>query len=182
MLHFGPYHCVVWCWWSFSACPPATRPRSALTAGAINWFAPYLLQIATRAAQPDSALDLRIRVFVTCNPDAVPRIPGCTVTEMRPAVWRVLAGMLDPACADEYDDGALKDCGSSATSSASARCRCPCPLRTPRRGTTPGAGMRARGAHRRAVLRCLRRHIYLGAVLWRCAHGPHLFYVPPEYK
>ncbi|KAJ7199408.1 hypothetical protein GGX14DRAFT_661928 [Mycena pura] len=103
---------VVWCW----------CVRSFNT-GAINWFAPYLLQIATRAARPDSALDLRMRIFVTClcNPDAVPRIPGCTVTEMRPAVWRVLAGMLDPACADEYDgEGGPKGRGSSATSSASA--------------------------------------------------------------
>ncbi|KAJ7199386.1 ferric reductase like transmembrane component-domain-containing protein, partial [Mycena pura] len=83
---------VVWCW--------CVRSFSA-----INWFAPYLLQIATRAARPDSALDLRMRIFVTClcNPDAVPRIPGCTVTEMRPAVWRVLAGMLDPAASASVD-------------------------------------------------------------------------------
>lgn len=70
-------------------------------AGAINWFAPYLCQIAARAAHPDAHLTLTIRIFVTClcDPGAVPRIPGCTVTEARPSVTSVLAEVLDPACA-----------------------------------------------------------------------------------
>ncbi|KAJ7164427.1 iron reductase [Mycena filopes] len=91
---------VVWCW-------------CVRSFGAINWFAPYLLQIATRAAEPGSGLDLRIRIFVTClcDPDAVPRIPGCTVTEARPQVENVLARLLDPVatrvadcCAEEIDE------------------------------------------------------------------------------
>ncbi|KAF7314253.1 Iron reductase [Mycena kentingensis (nom. inval.)] len=83
---------VVWCW----------CVRSFAT---INWFAPLLLQIANRAAHVSSPLDLRIRIFVTClcNPDAVPRIPGCTVTEARPSVAGVLATLLDVGVVDEFD-------------------------------------------------------------------------------
>ncbi|KAF8202801.1 hypothetical protein K438DRAFT_1932677 [Mycena galopus ATCC 62051] len=75
---------VVWCW-------------CVRSFGAINWFAPYLLQIATLAARPSAHLDLRIRIFVTClcDPSAVPVIPGCTVTEARPSVGRVLERLLD---------------------------------------------------------------------------------------
>ncbi|KAJ7106542.1 ferric reductase like transmembrane component-domain-containing protein [Mycena epipterygia] len=74
---------VMWCW-------------CVRSFGAINWFAPYLLQIATLAARPDSGIELTIRIFVTClcDPDAVPAIPGCTVTEARPSVGGVLAGLL----------------------------------------------------------------------------------------
>nr|GAT50545.1 iron reductase [Mycena chlorophos] len=83
---------VVWCW-------------CVRSFGAINWFSDQLLQIATRAAHPSSPLDLRIRIFVTClcDPDAVPRIPGCTVTEVRPSVKDVLATLLDPQVVDEFD-------------------------------------------------------------------------------
>ncbi|KAJ7069811.1 ferric reductase like transmembrane component-domain-containing protein [Mycena amicta] len=83
---------VVWCW-------------CVRSFGAINWFAPHLLQIATRAAHPSSPLDLRIRIFVTClcDPDAVPRIPGCTVTEVRPSVKDVLSTLLDVEVVDEFD-------------------------------------------------------------------------------
>ncbi|KAF7299025.1 Iron reductase [Mycena indigotica] len=83
---------VVWCW-------------CVRSFGAINWFAPYLLQIARRAAHKSSPLDLRIRIFVTClcDPDAVPRIPGCTVTEARPSVKDVLATLLDVNVVDEFD-------------------------------------------------------------------------------
>ncbi|KAJ7076743.1 hypothetical protein B0H15DRAFT_863285 [Mycena belliarum] len=74
---------VVWCW-------------CVRSFGAINWFAPYLLQIATRAAAPGSRIRLSIRIFVTClcDPDAVPAIPGCTVTEARPQVGHALAELL----------------------------------------------------------------------------------------
>ncbi|KAJ7925579.1 hypothetical protein B0H13DRAFT_2248863 [Mycena leptocephala] len=83
---------VVWCW-------------CVRSFGAINWFAPYLLQIATLAARPNSGLDLRIRIFVTClcDPSAVPRIPGCTVTEARPSVGAVLDRLLDPVAAPGAD-------------------------------------------------------------------------------
>ncbi|KAJ7118343.1 hypothetical protein C8R44DRAFT_625928 [Mycena epipterygia] len=74
---------VVWCW-------------CVRSFGAINWFAPYLQQIAARAALPGSPIRLRIRIFVTClcDPDAVPRIAGCTVTEAKPSVGGVLGEML----------------------------------------------------------------------------------------
>ncbi|KAJ7192945.1 hypothetical protein B0H12DRAFT_1039489 [Mycena haematopus] len=75
---------VVWCW-------------CVRSFGAISWFAPHLLQIATLAAHPSAHLDLRIRIFVTClcDPSAVPRIPGCVVTEAKPSVTRVLERLLD---------------------------------------------------------------------------------------
>ncbi|KAJ6458581.1 iron reductase [Mycena vitilis] len=83
---------VVWCW-------------CVRSFGAINWFAPYLMQIATMAARPDSGIDLRIRIFVTClcDPTAVPKIPGCTVTEARPSVAQVLDRLLDPVAATGAD-------------------------------------------------------------------------------
>ncbi|KAF7354432.1 Iron reductase [Mycena venus] len=106
---------VVWCW-------------CVRSFGAINWFAPYLLQIATLAAQPSSHIDLRIRIFVTClcDPSAVPKIPGCTVTEARPSVGRVLERLLDdvPApgadCCGQLDPIRGKGEDGSKTSSASA--------------------------------------------------------------
>ncbi|KAJ6492247.1 iron reductase [Mycena sanguinolenta] len=83
---------VVWCW-------------CVRSFGAINWFAPHLLQIATLAARPEAHLDLRIRIFVTClcDPDAVPAIPGCTVTEARPIVGRVLDRLLDDVARQGVD-------------------------------------------------------------------------------
>ncbi|KAJ6566159.1 hypothetical protein B0H19DRAFT_1257428 [Mycena capillaripes] len=73
--------------------------------GAINWFAPYLLQIATLAARPDSHLDFQIRIFVTClcDPATVLKIPGCTVTEARLSVSQVLDRLLDPVPAPGAD-------------------------------------------------------------------------------
>ncbi|KAJ7722393.1 hypothetical protein B0H16DRAFT_1385845 [Mycena metata] len=83
---------VVWCW-------------CVRSFGAISWFAPQLLQIATLAARPDSGLDLRIRIFVTClcDPDAVPDIPGCSVTEARPVIGTVLNRLLDSRPAPGVD-------------------------------------------------------------------------------
>ncbi|KAJ7787990.1 hypothetical protein B0H13DRAFT_1936663, partial [Mycena leptocephala] len=40
--------------------------------GTTNWFAPYLLQIATLVVRPDSGIDLRTRIFVTCLCDPPP--------------------------------------------------------------------------------------------------------------
>ncbi|KAJ6529428.1 hypothetical protein DFH09DRAFT_1327294 [Mycena vulgaris] len=59
---------VVWCWFvrlSFFCIPACdvNAPRSSL--GAINWFAPYLLQIVTRAALPGSPIKFSIRIYVT---------------------------------------------------------------------------------------------------------------------
>jgi hypothetical protein len=75
-----------------------------LVASAINWFAPYLLQITTLAARLDSGLGLRIRIFVTCLWDlsAVLRIPGCNVTEARPSIG-ALDRLLDPVAAPTAD-------------------------------------------------------------------------------
>ncbi|KAF8174797.1 hypothetical protein K438DRAFT_1771378 [Mycena galopus ATCC 62051] len=83
---------VVWCW-------------CVRSFGAILWFAPYLLQIATLAALPSSHIDLRIRIFVTClcDPSAVPEIPGCTLTEGRPSMGRVLERLLDDVLAPGAD-------------------------------------------------------------------------------
>ncbi|KAJ7361090.1 iron reductase [Mycena albidolilacea] len=102
---------VVWCW-------------CVRSFGAISWFAPHLLQIATLAARPEAQLDLRIRIFVTClcDPTAVPRIPGCTVTEARPSVGQVLDRLLDPVAAPGADCcgdlGPIK--GRDSTSGASS--------------------------------------------------------------
>ncbi|KAJ7041407.1 hypothetical protein C8F04DRAFT_1391200 [Mycena alexandri] len=97
---------VVWCW-------------CVRSFGAINWFAPQLLQIATLAARPDAGLDLRIRIFVTClcDPDAVPAIPGCTVTEARPVVGTVLSRLLDPRPAPGADCCGIADLDDSAAAS-----------------------------------------------------------------
>ncbi|KAJ7037152.1 hypothetical protein C8F04DRAFT_1209918 [Mycena alexandri] len=101
---------VVWCW-------------CVRSFGAINWFAPQLMQIATLAARPDSGLDLRICIFVTClcDPDAVPDIPGCTVTEARPIVGTVLSRLLDPRPAPGADCCGISDLDESEASSARAR-------------------------------------------------------------
>ncbi|KAJ7157681.1 hypothetical protein C8R43DRAFT_1065062 [Mycena crocata] len=81
---------VVWCW-------------CVRSFGAINWFAPYLLQIATLAALPSSGIQLSIRIYVTClcDPGAVPAIPGCVVSEerVRPSVQGVLGGLLGDSSA-----------------------------------------------------------------------------------
>ncbi|KAJ6529454.1 hypothetical protein DFH09DRAFT_1250430 [Mycena vulgaris] len=102
---------VVWCW-------------CVRSFGAINWFAPYLLQIATRAALPGSPIKLSIRIYVTClcDPDAVPAIPGCVVTEARPHVDVMLAGLLGGGAADEDDEdgGKRKSEASSASASVEA--------------------------------------------------------------
>ncbi|KAJ6560633.1 hypothetical protein DFH09DRAFT_1161404 [Mycena vulgaris] len=68
--------------------------------------APHLLQIATRAALPGWPIKLSIRIYVTCfcDPDAVPVIPGCVVTEARPHVDVMLAELLGGGAADEEDD------------------------------------------------------------------------------
>ncbi|KAJ7198509.1 hypothetical protein GGX14DRAFT_401876 [Mycena pura] len=47
----------------------------------------------------------------------LPRIPGCTVAEMRPALQCVLTGLLDRECIDKYDIDGPKGHDSSAASS-----------------------------------------------------------------
>ncbi|KAF6745042.1 ferric reductase-like transmembrane component/FAD binding protein [Ephemerocybe angulata] len=66
--------------------------------GAIDWFAPALMDIATMAASASSDLSLHISVYVTClcNPEAVPPIPNCDVTIVRPSIYRVLIDLVTP--------------------------------------------------------------------------------------
>ncbi|KAJ6486852.1 hypothetical protein C8R45DRAFT_1098122 [Mycena sanguinolenta] len=66
---------LVWCW----------CPRSF---GAINWFVLHPLQIATVGARPEAYIDIRIFVTCFCDPNAVPTIPGCAVTEARATAQR----------------------------------------------------------------------------------------------
>ncbi|KAF5329724.1 hypothetical protein D9619_009486 [Psilocybe cf. subviscida] len=65
--------------------------------GSIEWFAPALMDIAFAAAS-SSTLDLHISIYVTClcNPEAVPPIPNCDVTIVRPSVTRVLRDLTTP--------------------------------------------------------------------------------------
>ncbi|KAF8890942.1 iron reductase [Infundibulicybe gibba] len=64
--------------------------------GSIDWFAPALMDIANRAA--GSSVDLHISIYVTClcNPDAVPPIPNCDVTIVRPSIHALLNNILTP--------------------------------------------------------------------------------------
>lgn len=48
-----------------------------------------------------------------CDPDAVPDIPGCTVTEARPSVRNVLAELLDPASASSSSSSSSSPLGST---------------------------------------------------------------------
>ena len=51
-----------------------------------------------RAAASSTTLDLHISIYVTClcNPEAVPPIPNCDVTIVRPSVTRVLRDLTTP--------------------------------------------------------------------------------------
>jgi hypothetical protein len=88
----------VWCVRSFGALSwfLSLKWRTYLCTGAIAWFAPQLLQIATMAQRSGGALVLSIRIYVTCicDPDALPDIPNCVVTLERPDVGRVLGDMM----------------------------------------------------------------------------------------
>lgn len=66
--------------------------------GAIDWFAPALMDIATIAASASSDLSVHISVYVTClcNPEAVPPIPNCDVTIVRPSVYKVFTDLVTP--------------------------------------------------------------------------------------
>lgn len=66
--------------------------------GSIEWFSAALMDIAAAAASPSSGLDLHISVYVTClcNPEAIPPIPNCDVTMVRPSIYRVLMDLMTP--------------------------------------------------------------------------------------
>ena len=56
------------------------------------------MDIATVAASPSSGLELHISVYVTClcNLEAIPPIPNCDVSIIRPSVYRVLMDLMTP--------------------------------------------------------------------------------------
>lgn len=65
--------------------------------GSIKWFAPMLIDIANTASN-SSTLDVYISVYVTClcNPEAIPDIPNCNVTLLRPSVYHLLHDLTTP--------------------------------------------------------------------------------------
>ncbi|TBU24548.1 iron reductase [Dichomitus squalens] len=84
--------------------------------GAIHWFAPMLMDIATAVA--DTSLDLYISVYVTClcNPENVPPIPNMDVTVCpRPSVTTLLRDLVTPPPPKslEFDEGAQEISASS---------------------------------------------------------------------
>ncbi|KAF8889553.1 ferric reductase like transmembrane component-domain-containing protein [Gymnopilus junonius] len=84
----------------------------------IDWFAPALMDIANAAAlssASENPLELHISIYVTClcNPEAVPPIPNCDVTVVRPSIYRVLMDLTTPPNAAKLDSRpALTDISS----------------------------------------------------------------------
>jgi hypothetical protein len=64
--------------------------------GAIDWFAPALMDIATAAASPGLSVHISVYVTCLCNPEAVPPIPNCDVTIVRPSIYKVLNDLVTP--------------------------------------------------------------------------------------
>lgn len=64
--------------------------------GSIDWFAPALMDIAKIAEKSDLALHISVYVTCLCNPEAVPPIPNCDVTVVRPTIYTVLADLITP--------------------------------------------------------------------------------------
>ncbi|KAH6917786.1 ferric reductase-like transmembrane component/FAD binding protein [Coprinopsis sp. MPI-PUGE-AT-0042] len=62
--------------------------------GSIDWFAPALMDIAKVAAASDLSLHISVYVTCLCNPEAVPPIPNCDVTVVRPTIYSVLTDMV----------------------------------------------------------------------------------------
>jgi len=65
----------------------------------LEWLAPALGEMARCAALSDSSpvpVSLHISVYVTClcDPEAVPQIPNCDVTMIRPDVYRILDDLM----------------------------------------------------------------------------------------
>jgi len=67
----------------------------------IDWFSSALMDIAHTADSSSSSvapLDLHISIYVTClcNPEAVPLIPNCDVTIIRPSLYKVILHLINP--------------------------------------------------------------------------------------
>ncbi|KAJ6607676.1 Ctr copper transporter family-domain-containing protein [Mycena sp. CBHHK59/15] len=84
---------------------------------AIAWFAPRLLQMAQMAQRSDSALELKIRIYVTrlCNTYAVLPIPGCDVTVGRPSVAAVLNDIVFDSSSSSPEYRSSSDSAASST-------------------------------------------------------------------
>lgn len=73
--------------------------------GSIDWFAPALMDIAKLASASDLSLHISVYVTCLCNPEAVPPIPNCDVTVVRPTIYNVLTDMVTvPSCASPLDE------------------------------------------------------------------------------
>ncbi|TFK26125.1 ferric reductase-like transmembrane component/FAD binding protein [Coprinopsis marcescibilis] len=64
--------------------------------GSLDWFAPALMDIAKVAESSDLALHISVYVTCLCNPEAVPPIPNCDVTIVRPTIYKVLVDLVTP--------------------------------------------------------------------------------------
>jgi ferric-chelate reductase len=71
-----------------------------------------LLDIANKAL--GSSLDLHIRIFVTClcDPEAVPAIPNCEVTIVKPNVSQLLEPFITPGT--DVETGRVRSGGGVA--------------------------------------------------------------------
>jgi len=81
--------------------PSHLQKTFVLSSGSIDWFAPALMDIAGAAASSSTSiapLDLHISIYVTClcNPEAVPPIPNCDVTIIRPSLYKVILDLTTP--------------------------------------------------------------------------------------
>jgi len=86
---------------SVVASPSHLQKTFLLSSGSIDWFAPALMDIAHAAASSSTSiapLDLHISIYVTClcNPEAVPPIPNCDVTIIRPSLYKVILDLTAP--------------------------------------------------------------------------------------
>ncbi|PPQ80497.1 hypothetical protein CVT24_002591, partial [Panaeolus cyanescens] len=78
--------------------------------GSIEWFASALNDIAMVAASSlltENPVHLHISIYVTClcNPEAVPSIPNCDVTIVRPSVYKALEDLIRPRDSDDLETG-----------------------------------------------------------------------------
>ncbi|KAF9553360.1 hypothetical protein CPC08DRAFT_697815 [Agrocybe pediades] len=69
--------------------------------GSIDWFAPALMDIAnaaTLSSVSSTPIEVHISIYVTClcNPEAIPQIPNCDVSMIRPSIYRVLLDLTAP--------------------------------------------------------------------------------------
>lgn len=98
-----------------------------VASGQIDWFASALMDIAAVAAHSASSktpLYLHISIYVTClcNPEAVPHIPNCDVSIIRPSPYRLLMELITPP---RLDTGAATAPPSSSSPNAKPKSHLP---------------------------------------------------------